>query len=167
MNKAGVAPQSDGTTPQRPFHPCRFQSTFPTSARHGLAHDAGPCAADHRHFPEALAERYSPNLRDLSSEDTGGLSVSSQRRITVHDLMRHTMLLCGADAPTGRAPCGNLARELSNAISSEKGKGRGTKGPSQPYQTEISLSTLTQKLMERWRSRRQSLSEPQAHACRN
>ena len=31
-------------------------------------------------------------------------------------------MLCGADAPPGRAPRGNLARELSRAITMEKGK---------------------------------------------
>ena len=40
------------------------------------------------------------------------------------------MLLCGADAPPGSAPRGNLVRELSNAITSEKGKSKskGEKG---------------------------------------
>ena len=39
-------------------------------------------------------------------------------------------LLCGADAPSGRAPRGNLARELRKAISSEKGKWTDEKGAS-------------------------------------
>ena len=49
-----------------------------------------------------------------------------RRRINIQDLIRHTMQICGADAPPGRAPRGKIARELSKAISSKKGKGRGT-----------------------------------------
>ena len=60
-----------------------------------------------------------------------------RRRIKIQDLVRHTMLLCGADAPLGRAPRGNLTRELSKAISSEKGKDKGEKGASQSLQMEI------------------------------
>ena len=57
-----------------------------------------------------------------------------RRRIKIQDLNRHSMLLCRANAPPERAPRGNLARELSKAISAEKGKGKGVKGASQPSQ---------------------------------
>ena len=38
------------------------------------------------------------------------------------DLVRHALVLCGAQAAPGRAPRGNLARALSNAITPDKGK---------------------------------------------
>ena len=56
-------------------------------------------------------------------------------------------------APPGRAPYGNLARGLSNAIC------RDTKGAPQSSPDGNSLSFFTQRLLE-WRSRRQSVSEP-------
>ena len=75
------------------------------------------------------------------------------RRKTILDLIRHTMLLCGADAPQERAPRGNIARELSKAIASGKGEGEGRK----------------QEKLKRWRRQetKVSLSFEQAHVYRN
>ena len=67
----------------------------------------------------------------LLEEATAAVDGYQRRRIKIQDFIRHTMLICGADAPPGRAPRGNLARELSKAISSERGKGKGVKGASQ------------------------------------
>ena len=39
-----------------------------------------------------------------------------KRRVKIQDPIRLTMLFCGQDAPQGRAPRGNMARELSKAI---------------------------------------------------
>ena len=60
----------------------------------------------------------------------------NKRRIRIQDLVGHTMILCKADAPLGRAPCGNLARELGKVTISEKGRGQGRKGASQSSQME-------------------------------
>ena len=41
----------------------------------------------------------------------------------------HTLLLCGAEVPLGRAPRGNMARQLTEAIpEAERGKGKGVMG---------------------------------------
>ena len=45
-----------------------------------------------------------------------------KRRIRIQDLVRHALVLCGAQAAPGRAPRGNLARALGKAIMSDKGK---------------------------------------------
>ena len=77
---------------------------------------------------------------------------SNKRRVRIEDLVRHTMLLCEADAPPGSAPRGNLVRELSNAITSEKGKSKseGEEGSVSVVPDEtIELSTLTQKTTEK------------------
>ena len=39
-----------------------------------------------------------------------------KRRVKIQDPIRLIMLLCGQDAPQGRVPRGNMARELSKAI---------------------------------------------------
>ena len=84
---------------------------------------ATTCVMSHKWKKQApLSRRW---RRVLTSQD------GSKRRVRIEDLVRHTMLLCGADAPPGRALRGNLARELTNAIPSEKGKGKGWKGASQ------------------------------------
>ena len=56
------------------------------------------------------------------------------------------MLFCGADAPLGRAPRGNLARDLSKAITSEKGKRKSEKEASQSSQMEIGNQALLSKI---------------------
>ena len=45
-------------------------------------------------------------------------------RIRIQVLVRHAVVLCGAEAPPGRAPRGNLVRQLSKTIVPEKG-GKG------------------------------------------
>ena len=45
-----------------------------------------------------------------------------KRRIRIQDLVRHALVLCGAQAAPGRAPRGKMARALSNAIMPDKGK---------------------------------------------
>ena len=89
-----------------------------------------------------------------------------KRRIRIQDLVRHALVLCGAQAAAGRAPCGNLARELSNAIMPDKRQEKGRKGrkgdaptDSVPVVPDGSVSALTQRLLKRWRNRRQSVSE--------
>ena len=47
------------------------------------------------------------------------------------------MMLCGAEAHPGRAPRGNLTRELGKVIVSEKVKGKGGKGAPQSSQIEL------------------------------
>ena len=54
----------------------------------------------------------------------------SKKRIKIQDLVRHSLILCGAQVPQGRASQGNLARELSEASSLEKGKRKKEKGRS-------------------------------------
>ena len=87
-----------------------------------------------------------------------------KRRIRIQDLVRHALILHGAQAALGRAVSGNLARELSNAIMPDKGKGKGGKGMLQLTQSQSSqtgsVSALTQRLATRRRDRRQSVSEP-------
>ena len=65
-----------------------------------------------------------------------------KRRIRIHDLVRHALVLCGAQAAAGRAPCGNLARDLSNAIMPDKrqvkGDGKAGKGMLQLTQSQSS-----------------------------
>ena len=65
---------------------------------------------------EEISSLFAPLEEILTSQDG-----PHKRRVRIEDLVRHTML-CGADAPPGRAPRGNLARELSWAITPEKGK---------------------------------------------
>ena len=86
-----------------------------------------------------------------------------KRRIRIHDLVRHALVLCGAQAAAGRASRGNLARELSNAIMPDNRQVKGRKGDaptdSVPVVPDRSVSALTQRLLKRWRNRRQSVSE--------
>ena len=79
---------------------------------------------------EADGDRWRRYL--LTSQDG-----SNKRRMNIQDLIRHTMLLRGADAPPGTVPRGNLARELRKAISSEKGKGKREKGAFHSSQMEV------------------------------
>ena len=60
-----------------------------------------------------------------------------KRRIRIQDLVGHTMILCGAEAHPGRAPHGNLARELGKVIFSEVAKGKGGKGALQSSHMEF------------------------------
>ena len=72
---------------------------------------------------EERSSPFTPLEEVLTSQDG-----SNKRRVRIENQVRHTMLLCGADAPPGTAPRGYLARELSDAIPSEKGKGKGYEG---------------------------------------
>ena len=65
------------------------------------------------------------------------------------DFVKHTMILCEAAAPPGRAP-----RE-SGKIVSEKNEGKGGKRAFQSSQMENQLSAFTLRLLNRWRSKRQ------------
>ena len=89
-----------------------------------------------------------------------------KRRIRIQDLVRHALVLCGAQAAPGRAPRGKMARALSNAIMPDKRQVKGRKGwkgdaptDSAPVVPDGSVSALTQRLLKRWRNRRQSVSE--------
>ena len=65
----------------------------------------------------------------------------------------HTMVLCGAEAPRGRAPRGNLVRDRKKARErTESEFSIVSDGSNQP-------STFAKRLLRRWRSRRQSVSE--------
>ena len=75
-----------------------------------------------------------PPLGEVLSTADGA---QHMRRLRVQDLVRHVVVLCGADGPPGRAPRGNLARELSKEIDSEKGKGKDGTGAFQASQIEI------------------------------
>ena len=49
-----------------------------------------------------------------------------KRLMTTQDLIRRTVLQCGAEAPLGRAPRGNMAIQLSDTgPKSETAKGKG------------------------------------------
>ena len=112
---------------------------LPTYAQSGQPH-----AADHlrrrRYDDLQVEERSSPftPLEEVLTSQDG----SNERRVRIEDVVRHTMLLCGADAPPGRALRGNLVRELSKAITSEKGKKQkqGREGASQPHPEKSRLS---------------------------
>ena len=102
---------------------------------------------------EERSSPFTPLEEVLTSQDG-----SHKRGVRIEDLVRHTMLLCGADAPPERALRGNPVRELSKAITSDKGKSKGEKGASQPHPEKSrlslevmvtngnSLSTLTMRL---------------------
>ena len=64
----------------------------------------------------------------MPQEEPKQTQEGQKRRIRIQDLVRLALVLCGAQAAPGRAPRGNLARELSNAIMPDKGSGKGAKG---------------------------------------
>ena len=77
---------------------------------------------------------------------------SHKRRITIQDIIRHIHILCGARAQQGRAPRGNMVRQLSDASPKvEKGRGWGAKG-------RVPME-LSQRLLKEWRDSRQSITE--------
>ena len=82
-------------------------------------------------------------------EVTAALDGCQRRRIKIQDLTRHTMLICGADALLGRGPRGNLARELSKAIPSERGAGTRVQMDPVGQNGDTKFRTLTQRLLKR------------------
>ena len=77
---------------------------------------------------------------------------SHRRGMHTHDLIRHVLILCAARVPQGRPPRGNMARQLFDPLPrTEKGKEKGTF-----WQIERSVA----KTVERWRDRRECVSEP-------
>ena len=70
--------------------------------------------------------------------------------------------VCGQDAPQGRAPRGNMARELSKAISLRARQRQWYEG-SVPVVTDENsqLSTLAHRCLKRRSNRRRSVSEPE------
>ena len=64
---------------------------------------------------------------------------TEKRRIKIQDLVRHSLILCRAQVPQGRAPRGNLSRELSKVFLPEKCKGKG-KATRQLSQSSMNLA---------------------------
>ena len=75
-------------------------------------------------------------------EVTAALDRHQRRRMKIQDPVRHFMLICGADAPPGRAPRGNLQRRASKATASEKGEGKDTKGASHSNNIPLTAAIL-------------------------
>ena len=82
-----------------------------------------------------------------------------QRSIEVQDLIRHALVLCGAGVPQERAPRGNTARQLSDALPKvERGIRKGSEGKGADGTGK--LSVVSQRLPKGWRDGRRSVSGP-------
>ena len=69
------------------------------------------------------------------------------------------MLPCGADAQLGKSLARKSGEGAEQGHSIGERQGQGREGSVSVFQTEIA-EALSQRLLERWRSRRQSLSQP-------
>ena len=103
---------------------------------------------------------YAPLEEILTTQDG-----SNKRRTKIQYLIKHTLVLCGPKVPQARAPRGNMARQLNDAIlKAEKGKererGKGADGTGK-------LSTLSQRLLEGWRDSTASLNLQEANGNRS
>ena len=136
-SRAGIFQRSSGLGTTNHVLSLRRTGTFSTSGRN--------------HTP-ALGTWYAIRWKNPWERDR-----DSKKKIKIQDLVRHALILCGAQVPQGRASRGNLARELSEASSLEKGTGKRKRdAPSVSILDGPSLmNPFTQRLLTRWRSRRQ------------
>ena len=100
---------------------------------------------------------YAP-LKEIQTTQDG-----SNKRI--QNLIKHTLVLCGPKVPQARAPRGNMARQLNDAIlkaekEKERERGKGADGT-------WKLSALSQRLLKGWRDSTASLNLQEANANRS
>ena len=138
---------------------------LPTFARPGRAPRSRTIVATegcitHRRKRQETDAAYPPYAP--LEEATGTQDGYPKRRVKIQDLVRHALILCGAQVPQGRAPRGNVARELSKAFFTRERQGKREGNAPIVSVTDRSglLTPLAKILLQRWRSRRQSSPEP-------